>query len=329
MVEASGPGAQRTYGNYWTRILDVFGDRRLDEVSATDLEALMRQVVRDRTLRRNGREGVSAGEHLLMAARAMYRRAVADELIDAARNPAARVAKPRRPPTTRRGLSPEELAAINRVIASSGNDTALDCLLIRLHLETACRRGAALKLRDEDLDETWSLVRLREKNNAERWQPVSPSLMHALLEHGRERGAGAAPDRQLLRYRSGNPITRRRYDHLWERVGSRLPWAAAQNISTHWLRHTTLTWVERHFGYGIARAYAGHTDSPGPATTTYIRATLREIATALTALTQQPHPLASAHPSAGSCPSAPSSAVDAFSVGVASDGKNAVVLPAE
>ena len=58
------------------------------------------------------------------------------------------------------------------------------------------------------------------------------------------------------------------------------------------LRHTTLTWVERNFGYGIARAYAGHTDKTGPATTTYIKADLQAVATALAALTGQPHPLA-------------------------------------
>ncbi|WP_432757839.1 hypothetical protein [Saccharopolyspora erythraea] len=34
-----------------------------------------------------------------------------------------------------------------------------------------------------------------------------------------------------------------------------------QQISTRWLRHTTLTWVERHFGYAVSRAFAGHTDS--------------------------------------------------------------------
>jgi hypothetical protein len=60
------------------------------------------------------------------------------------------------------------------------------------------------------------------------------------------------------------------------------------------VRHTTLTRVERHFGYGIARAYAGHTDTTGPATTTYIKANLQEVATALAAMTGQPHPLA--HP---------------------------------
>jgi hypothetical protein len=63
-------------------------------------------------------------------------------------------------------------------------------------------------------------------------------------------------------------------------------------VSTHWLRHTTLTWVERHYGYGTARAYAGHTDKRGPATTTYIKADLHAIATALAAMTGQPHPLA-------------------------------------
>jgi hypothetical protein len=63
-------------------------------------------------------------------------------------------------------------------------------------------------------------------------------------------------------------------------------------VSTHWLRHTTITWVERHFSYGIARAYAGHTDSRGASTTTYIRAHLGEVATALAALTGEPDPLA-------------------------------------
>jgi integrase/recombinase XerC len=67
-----------------------------------------------------------------------------------------------------------------------------------------------------------------------------------------------------------------------------------QNISIHWLRHTTLTWVERTFGYAVAHAYAGHTDEDTNAgsTATYIRADLHEVATALAALTGEPHPLA-------------------------------------
>ena len=67
-----------------------------------------------------------------------------------------------------------------------------------------------------------------------------------------------------------------------------------QQISTHWIRHTTLTWVERNFGYAVARAYAGHTDASGDvgATSTYVRASLSEVAAALAALTGEPHPLA-------------------------------------
>lgn len=53
-------------------------------------------------------------------------------------------------------------------------------------------------------------------------------------------------------------------------------------------------WVERHFGYGIARSYAGHTDTTGAAATTYIKASLQDVATALVAMAGEPHPLA--HP---------------------------------
>ncbi len=72
-----------------------------------------------------------------------------------------------------------------------------------------------------------------------------------------------------------------------------MSWVHTQQVSTHWLRHTTLTWVERHFGYAVARAYAGHTGAGGDggATGTYIRAGLPEIAAALEVMTGEAHPL--------------------------------------
>src|SRR5207249_10656242 len=109
--------------------------------------------------------------------------------------------------------------------------------------ETACRRGGALALRPQDLDPEQCLILLREKGETVRWQPVSPTLMAALLGHAAERHA--PPDGQLLRYRTGRRITYRRYDHLWDRLGRSLPWVRTQQISMHWIRHTTLTWVER------------------------------------------------------------------------------------
>ena len=53
--------------------------------------------------------------------------------------------------------------------------------------------------------------------------------------------------------------------------------------------------MERNFGFATAHAYAGHTDGKEDkvsVTSTYVRATLTEVATALSALTGEPHPLA-------------------------------------
>ncbi len=269
----------------------AWGDRRVDSISASDIEAIQRQAIPVARKRRTSRGGRHAGEHVIAAARAVFNRAVADGLIDAAANPAHRVPKPRRLPSTRRALTADELEAINVAARTSGNDVVLDALLLRLRTETACRRGGALALRVMDLDADRGLVRLREKGGTLRWQPVTPHLAQRLTEHAQVRGA-VAPTDALLRYRDGRALTSRRYDHLWHRLGQQLPWVAAQGISTHWLRHTTLTWVERHFGYGVARAYAGHTDTTGAATTTYIKADLQAVATALAAMTGQPHPLA-------------------------------------
>jgi integrase len=291
VVAAAGLGARTTYSTYWNHIRTALGDRRLDHVSASDIEGLMRQVAAQRVKRRNSQDGVCAAEHLLAAMRAIYTRAITDELLPPHHNPAARIAKPRRRPSPRRALTGPELAAINNTVATTGNDVALDTLLIRLHVETACRRGAAIRLRQDDIDETWCQLRLREKNNTVRWHPASPTLIQTLITHRHERGTHD-PTAPLLRYRTGTPLTTRRYDHLWHRVGQHLPWVAAHGITTHWLRHTTITWVERHYGYGIARAYAGHTDNRTGSTTTYIRGHIHEVATALAALTNEPHPLA-------------------------------------
>jgi integrase/recombinase XerC len=112
-----------------------------------------------------------------------------------------------------------------------------------------------------------------------------------LQQHAQDRHAPL--EGQLLRKHTGQPITHRRYDYLWERLSQHLPWVAAQQISTHWLRHTTLTWVERNFGFAVARAYAGHADADNKATTsTYVRAQADEVVLALAALTGEPHPLA-------------------------------------
>jgi integrase/recombinase XerC len=291
VAQAVSDGTRKLYTSYWNRIRQVWGTRRLDEPTPLEIKQLAVRFKADVVVRRNARGGRSAAEHVISALRCVYGYAVADGLITEAANPAIRVAKPRRLASTRRALPDAQLALIVEVAATTGNDPELDCLLLRLHIETACRRGGALALRRCDLDVEQCLIRLEEKGETVRWQPVSPTLMRYLVAHAHERGAHNPTD-ELLRYRNGNPITSRRYDHLWQRLGKHLPWVAAQQVSIHWLRHTTLTFVERNFSYAIARAYAGHTGKNDAGTTsTYVHAQIEEIARALAALVGEPHPL--------------------------------------
>jgi len=291
------PGSRRLYSTYWKRIDNRWGERRIDQLTPSEIRQFVIEMKADLVMRRSGRGGHSAAEHLISALRCLYRHAEDDGLINPADNPARKVDKPRRPPSTRRAVADTRLAEIVHAAATTGDDPALDSLILRLHIETACRRGGALALRPSDLDRDQCLILLREKGETTRSQPVSPTLMAQLVAHAKERGADAAPDGPLLRYRSGRQISRRPYDYIWTRLGRHLPWVAAQGISTHWLRHTTLTWVERNFGYAVARAYAGHNHSSGDVgvTTTYVRADLEEVAAALAALTGERHPLAPAN----------------------------------
>lgn len=289
--QAVSDSSRRAYSSYWKKIVNEWGGRRLDEPTPSQIKQLGENIRANRVMRSNSRGGTSAVENFITALRCLYNHAVADNLISDAENPASKVDKPRRLKTTRQAVPDARLAEINDVAATTGDDPVLDTLLLRLHIETACRRGGALALRPIDLGPVQCRILLREKGETQRWPPVSPTLMTHLQAHARERHA--PPHGRLLRKHNGNPITHRRYDYLWERLSQHLPWVASQQISIHWLRHTTLTWVERNFGFAVARAYAGHADPDNKATTTtYSQAQLDEIVQALAALTGEPHPLA-------------------------------------
>ncbi len=291
VIDAVPAGSRKVYAPYWNRVLAHWGERRLDDITPSDIAALAEHVKRTAVPRRNARGGNSAAEHLIGALRCLYQHALADGIISDTTNPAAKVAKPRRQPSTRRGLPDTRVEELMHVASTTGNDPALDALLLRLHIETACRRGGALGLRLVDVDEQQCLVLLREKGETQRWQPVSPTLVAHLVAHVAHRGGDHGGP--ILRYANGKPITKSRYGYLWQRLGKHLAWVRAQQVSAHWLRHTTLTWVERNFGYAVARAFAGHSSArDAGTTTTYVRASVEEVATAVSALTKEPHPLA-------------------------------------
>jgi integrase len=293
VAEAVSSGTRRVYDTYWAKVVLAWGPRPITSVTAIEVSQLAEKARSDAIQRRNSRGGRGSAEHLVGALRCLYRFAVADGIMTNDENPAACVPKPRRLLSTRHALPDHRLTEIFEVAATTGDDPALDALVLRLHAETACRRGGALALTPGDLDREQCLVLLREKAGTMRWQPVSPTLMRHLITHAESRG-GLESGQRLLRYATGRQITARRYDYLWQRLGEELPWVATQQVSTHWIRHTVLTWVERNFGFAVAQAYAGHEDQGRSARTmaTYIRAGLPEIAMALSVLTGEPHPLA-------------------------------------
>ncbi|MFC9440828.1 tyrosine-type recombinase/integrase [Nocardia sp. NPDC057030] len=284
-------GARRTYGPYWRRLDALWHERTLDEPTAAELSEVVQQTQQGALSKRNSRGGRSAAEHMVSAIRCLYQFAVQDRHLSAFDNPATNLKVPRRLPSTRRALATKLVHDIHRIAATTGNDEDLDQLIVRIHIETACRRASALSICGDDLVPEQCLLRLHSKGGTIHWHPVSPTLMNQMISHT---ARGSSPAGQLLRYRNGRPITHRRYDHLWERIGRFLPWVAIQGVTTHWIRYTTLTFVERNFGYAVAQRFGAHAAPSGRAgtTLTYVQATIEEVAAAVSALTNEPHPLA-------------------------------------
>ena len=72
---AVSPGTRRVYGSYWNRVVDAWGDRRINEPAPSEIEQLRAQVQANVVARRNARGGRLAAEHLVAALRCLYRRA--------------------------------------------------------------------------------------------------------------------------------------------------------------------------------------------------------------------------------------------------------------
>ena len=140
---AVSAGTRKVYSTYWNRAIKAWGPRQITDVTALEIGQLAERVKATVVERRNARGGRGAAEHLIGALRCMYRFAVADGILTEDENPAARVPKPRRLRSTRRAIPDHRLEEISQVAACTGNDPALDSLLLRLHTETACRRGGA------------------------------------------------------------------------------------------------------------------------------------------------------------------------------------------
>jgi len=246
-------------------------------------------------------DGNGGRENAVTAYRHLFGRLVDDELWET--NPAMAVRKPKRNDTVRRGLYDDEIGPYFDAVVSGGDDPELDFHLAWLHLESGARRGGAVALRMGDLKRATQMIRLHEKADKDDDQPVSGELIDALTAFAVSRGGSRCdpaspdydPDAPVLYYRDSTPgaphrLSERRYDTLYRRLQLTLPWAAEIMLTSHCLRKTGASIVERIAGSEVARLYLRH--GRRTVTQTYTEASLRRLAEAVEVYTGRPHPSA-------------------------------------
>jgi integrase len=243
-----------------------------------------RAVVDERDLPPNtgasGREGaVTAMVWLFGRAEGVYLRV----------SPAAGLSRPKRVPTVRRAFTDPELAEVAAVALASVNDPGLARLLLWLHLESGARQGEALVLDLTHIDVENQILWLGYKGGERLPQPVSMSLIVALIEHAVDRGA-VDGDARVLRNRFGRPISKRTHEDIWKAVRRQLSWAADIDAATHCLRKTGGSIVERVAGTAVSDGFLRH--RAPTINGVYTGATREEVATAVADLTGEPHPRA-------------------------------------
>jgi integrase/recombinase XerC len=70
IVSAAVPASsRRAYGSYWKRILEQWGDRRLDEPTPSEIQVQSERMRANVVVRRNARGGRSAAEDYISAVR--------------------------------------------------------------------------------------------------------------------------------------------------------------------------------------------------------------------------------------------------------------------
>ena len=175
----------------------------------------------------------------------------------------ASIVVPRRTLAPERPLSTSELDDMFRVATTTGDDPELDRLLVLFLRHTACRREGSLNLVRQGLDGTTRCVTLSEKGGQVRTLPLAGWLLDELEAFSGARGAQVPAD-AVFRYSDGHPLTRRRFNTLFNRLDRHTVWSEELDVGPHWLRHTTLSDVAAVAGVRVAEAYAGHQASTAP-----------------------------------------------------------------
>lgn len=271
--EAVPPKSLPTYRSGLRALEEHLGSRPLSEVSLVDLTSLRDRIhrasgkARVDSARASGRRlrsydadahGQGAAENFVRAARFFFRYAVAARWIG--QSPADELTAPPRQDAPERPLTERELQDIWSAATGTGRDPDLDGLLLTFLRHTAARREGCLNLTLDHLDHGRLSVVLPEKRGRTRELPLRKSLLAELDAFGRARGADGIGS-PVFRYKSGVPLTRRRFNSIFDRVDRHVGWTEPLDVGAHWIRHTTLADIAAVSDVRVAAAFAGH--SPG------------------------------------------------------------------
>lgn len=269
------------------------------------LRAQKRNTVRNHNRAAKGRppfafQGHSAVEHLRGFLSFAYKLAGDDRTTGVGQNVGLKMSRFARPDVQKRSYNAERLEELWQAIFTSGSaDVELDYLAVAFFLETAGRRSAPVKTTIGDLLVSEMKVRLGEKADKISEQPISASLLLAILRHAVARGnvvlrapadfdpetftlEDVALGRVLLRpdapvfyyakpRRVKEPdgtvvlrphaLTTSHFDSMWERLKRELPWLDAIHGRPHDLRKTVGTLIDRSHGRSTARAFLRHSQN--------------------------------------------------------------------
>lgn len=301
----------RAYNTHWKQIERALGDKMIHTITAIEITAVVKEAalraIEDSKIRRAKKEAIgivttpsngSRAHNMCMDAfRAIWSKAIEAGAVK--KDPMQSIKRQRINKSPRHGLSIYQIDELFNLASTGGTDPLLDHTLLWTLSEAACRRGGIIHLMLGDINRERQTIRLFEKGDTVFHQPITLALTERLLALADQRGSTKPSDpvfRQLptARSRSFRPVTGKVFDELFARLKSQVSWSKEVDVSAHWLRHTTLTWVERSFGGAVAQKYARH--QGGNVTAGYTESDVAEVAHALEVLTNTLHPLAQADP---------------------------------
>lgn len=207
------------------------------------------------------------------------------------KTPTTAVRSRTRPSNQRRALTEAEMLALWNA-ASLEDDAELSLLYLDCIRETAARVHSVEQLNLEDINWATGIAIFRTKNRRIHEACLSVDLMNRIRERAVRQGWNEEiPDgydprsfnntgTPAFRTRGLKRVTKKWRETFFNRIDERTRRSDQPKFTAHWLRHTTITQVERIVGKDAAQRWAGHKVGPRTSaadqTETYIKWTPEE-----------------------------------------------------